>query len=70
MRGLLLLYLGFWVFLGPSTGDMEHISATLLRITNIKQFASKALGSREDVYDYKIPILRVSGIYKCYEIVE
>lgn len=30
MRGLLLLYLGFWVFSGPSTGDMEHISATLL----------------------------------------
>ena len=30
MRGLLLLYLAFWVFLGPSTEDMEHISATLL----------------------------------------
>ena len=47
MRGLLLLYLAFWVFLGPSTGDVEHISATLLRITNIKQITSKAQGSKE-----------------------
>ena len=30
LRGLLLLYLGLWVFLGPSTEDVEHISATLL----------------------------------------
>ena len=30
LRGLLLLYLGLWVFLGPSTGDMERNSATLL----------------------------------------
>ena len=48
MRGLLLLYLGLWVFLGPATEDVEHISATLLRITNIKQIASKALGSWEE----------------------
>lgn len=30
LRGLLLLYLGLWVFLGPSTEDMERNSATLL----------------------------------------
>ena len=30
LRGLPLLYLGLWVFLGPSTGDMERNSATLL----------------------------------------
>lgn len=31
-RGLLLPYLAFWVFLGPSTEDVEHISATLLNV--------------------------------------
>ena len=36
LRGLLLLYLGLWVFLGPSTEDMERNSATLLYvITNL-----------------------------------
>lgn len=42
MRGLLLLYLAFWVFLGPSTEDVEHISATLLCINNLKQIALEA----------------------------
>ena len=28
LRGLLLLYLGLWVFLGPSTEDMERNSST------------------------------------------
>ena len=50
MRGLLLLYLGLWVFLGPSTEDVEHISATLLCIINLKQFASKALEGRGEIY--------------------
>jgi hypothetical protein len=36
-RGLLLPYLGFWVFSGPSTEDVEYISATLLHVTNLKQ---------------------------------
>ena len=28
LRGLLLLYLGLWVFLGPSTEDTRNISST------------------------------------------
>lgn len=50
MRGLLLLYLTSWVFLGPSTGDMEHISATLLCITNLKQMTPEALGNYIPIY--------------------
>ena len=50
MRGLLLLYLAFWVFLGPSTEDMEHISATLLCITNLKQMSIMAQMGRQKNY--------------------
>lgn len=49
MRGLLLLYLAFWVFLGPSTEDMEHISATLLCITNLKQMSIMAQMDKQKI---------------------
>lgn len=55
MRGLLLLYLAFWVFLGPSTEDIEYQCHASM-YTNIKQKLPRRWGDREEEIWKYIPI--------------